>query len=141
MLHLIKNAAGCDGLDQLASRQAPWIVTREDGRAVYRHRTRFLPKRMDEILDGGSMYWILKRQILARQTIHGFEPVVIEAQEHVLLHLDPIIVPVLPAPRRPHQGWRYLEPGDAPADAASLGSAAADLPPALIKELRALALL
>jgi hypothetical protein len=141
MLHLIKNAPGCESLDQLISRQRPWIVTHTGGGSIYRHRTRYLPKRIEEIVNAGSMFWIIKRQILARQAILGFENVRIEAQEHVLLHLNPEPVPVLPTPRRPHQGWRYLEMADAPPDAASLGPAGEGLPPALARELRELALI
>lgn len=148
-VHLIKMAVGADSLEDLRDYQRRSAVRREDGRMVCRHRTRHAPKRDAEILDGGSLYWVIKRQIAARQAILGFEPLEIEGRTHCLIQLDPEVVPVLPQPRRPHQGWRYLEPEDAPEDVGAGGAGAggaggsglADLPPALLNELRALCLL
>lgn len=140
--HLSKLAVGCDGLSMLAKRQQPWIITRADGQQVYRHRTRFLPKRVDELLDGGSMYWIIKTAFLGRQRIVDFETVEEGDKTFTLIHLDPHIVPVLPTPRRFHQGWRYLEAADAPPDMSSGGARGLEtLPPKLLAELRALALM
>jgi hypothetical protein len=141
-VHLSKLAVGCDSIAALVRRQQPWHFTRPDGRLVYRHRTRFLPKREAELLAGGSMYWIIAHQLVARQAIVALEPVTLGEESHVLLHLDPVPVPVLPAPRRAHQGWRYLEATDAPADASAQTAAGlASLPPKLVAQLRALALL
>ena len=155
-VHLIKMAVGIDSLEELQDYQRSaareWTGPQGDGRMVCRHRTRHAPKRDAEILDGGSLYWVIKRQIAARQAIAGFEPLEIEGQTHCIILLDPEVVPVMPQPRRPHQGWRYLEEADAPADLGggrAAGSAAgggsgsdnlADLPSALLKELRALCL-
>jgi hypothetical protein len=142
IVHLSKFAVGCDSVATLVQRQLAWQVTRDDGRRVYRHRTRFLPKREGELLAGGSMYWIIAHQLVARQAILGLEPVTLGEASHILIHLDPVPVPVLPAPRRAHQGWRYLEAADAPADASAQTAAGlATLPPKLVAELRALALL
>ena len=150
-VHLIKLAVGVDSLEELAEYQRRHAVRRADGRLVCRHRTRHAPKREAELLDGGSLYWVIKRQIQARQEILGFEPLEIEGQTHCLIHLNPEVVPVLPVPRRPHQGWRYLEGADVPPDlvgpgggeggAAGAGAGLAELPPALLKEWRALCLL
>jgi hypothetical protein len=140
-LHLSKFAVGCDSLATLERRQQPWTIVREDGRTAYRHRTRFLPKRWEEVVDGGSLYWIIKGQMLVRQSVFAFEPVGAGDDAHVLIHLDPQLVPTLPTPKRMHQGWRYLTADDAPADAGAVGAVLANMPPTLIKELRALALL
>ena len=151
-VHLIKMAVGIDSLEELQDYQRRSAVAREDGRMVCRHRTRHGPKRDAELLDGGSLYWVIKRQVTARKAIVGFEPLEIEGQTHCIILLDPEVVPVLPQPRRPHQGWRYLEDADAPADVgADVGGSAnggkggvsglAELPPALLQELRALCLL
>ena len=142
-VHLIKMAVGIDSLEELADYQRRSAIRRADGRMACRHRTRHAPKREAELLDGGSLYWVIKRQIMARQEILGFEPLEIEGQTHCLIHLNPEVVPVLPLPRRPHQGWRYLDGADAPPDMGGEGAGAglADLPPALLKELRALCLL
>jgi hypothetical protein len=142
IVHLSKLAVGCDSLANLRQRQQAWHFTRADGQSVYRHRTRYLPKRADELLAGGSLYWIIAHQLVGRQSIIGFEPITIGQDSHVLIHLATEPVVVLPTPRRAHQGWRYLEAGDAPIDA-SAGTAAtlAALPPKLLAELRNLALL
>lgn len=147
-VHLIKMAVGVDSLEELAAYQRRAAVRRADGRMVCRHRTRHAPKRESELLDGGSLYWIIKRQVMARQEILGFEPLEIEGQTHCLIHLNPEVVPVLPMPRRAHQGWRYLDAADAPPDLEGAGGAAGagasslgELPPALLRELRALCLL
>lgn len=146
MVHLIKMAVGIDSLEELQDYQRHAARAGVDGRPVCRHRTRHAPKRDAELLDGGSLYWVIKRQIAGRQAIAGFEPMEIEGKTHCIILLDPEVVPVLPQPRRPHQGWRYLEDADAPADLGAgsggigNGGSLADLPPALLKELRALCL-
>lgn len=139
--HLIKLAVGCASLAQLSARQQPWLHDRADGRRVYRHRTRFMPKDADAVRQGGSMYWIIKGQILARQSVIDFELVDAAEAGHCLIHLAPEIVPVLPTPRRAHQGWRYLSPEDAPPDVGSGSGDAASMPAAMARELRALALI
>ncbi len=142
-VHLSKLAVGCDSLATLRLRQQPWHHACSDGQRVYRHRTRFMPKRDTELLAGGSLYWIIANQLVARQSIIGFEAITLDQTSHVLVHLDAEPVPVVPTPRRAHQGWRYLEAVDAPVDAVA-GSAAASLaalPPKLLTELRSLGLL
>ncbi len=141
-VHLSKLAVGCDTMASLIQRQQPWHFKRPDGQQVYRHRTRFLPKREVELLAGGSLYWIIGHQLVARQAIIALESVHMGDSSYVLVHLAPQPVPVLPAPRRAHQGWRYLEAADAPPDASAQAAAGlASLPPKLVAELRALALL
>jgi hypothetical protein len=141
-VHLSKLAVGCDSLASLRQRQTAWHFTCADGQTVYRHRTRYMPKRGEELLAGGSLYWIIANQLVGRQRILGFESVTIGETSHVLIHLEAEPVAVLPVPRRAHQGWRYLEDGDAPADASACTAATlAALPPKLLAELRSLALL
>ncbi len=140
-LHLTKCAVGCDSLEALRSGEKRWIMTREDGKRAYRHRTRYLPKRALEIEDGGSLYWIIKSQLVARQAVLGFEMMTEGAASFTLIHLNPDIIPLLPLPRKFHQGWRYMEAEDAPADLADSGKGAEAMPPALLQELRALGLM
>jgi hypothetical protein len=141
-VHLSKLAVGCDSLASLRQRQTAWHSTRTDGQIAYRHRTRYLPKRCEELLAGGSLYWIIANQLVGRQRILGFEPITIGETNHVLIHLEIEPVSVLPTPRRAHQGWRYLEANDAPADASATTAATLTaLPPKLLAELRSLALL
>ena len=100
--------------------------------------TRFRPKRADELV-GGSIYWIIKHRIAARQIIIGFADR--EEDRRTIIRLDPLLVPVRALPRRAHQGWRYLEPADAPLDLDGDDSGLADLPSALSIRLAALALI
>jgi hypothetical protein len=130
MLHLTKVAVGCATAEALRARVA--------GRAyggVVRILTRFKPTRHTELV-GGSLYWIIKHRLVGRQQILGFA----EAEDRrCMIELDARLVPVQPHPRRAHQGWRYLAAQDAPADMGG-GTGLADLPPALLEELSALAL-
>jgi hypothetical protein len=142
MVHLSKLAVGCDSIATLSARQQPWTITRADGRKIYRHRTRFLPKREDELKNGGSMYWIIKTAFLARQEIVDFETMAEGDKSFTLIHLNPEIVPVMPTPRRFHQGWRYLEEADTPPDMHGSGVQGIEtLPPKLLAQLRGLGLM
>ncbi len=140
-VHLSKVAVGCDSVALLEQRQQAWTINGAGGTRIYRHRTRFMPKRAEELADGGSLYWIAKAGFIARQKILGFETVADADKTFTLIHLDPKPVPVLLTPRRYHQGWRYLEEADAPPDmTGSNASSLAAMPPKLLAELRHLAL-
>ena len=132
LLHITKVAVGCASLEMLAERIAGRV---EEGWApVF---TRHRPTRADELI-GGSLFWILRHRLVARQTILGFDTT---EDKKCAIRLDARLVPVQGYPRRAHQGWRYLADADAPPD---LGDGEADLaalPPALLNELSALALL
>ncbi len=129
MLHLTKVAFGATSIDDMLS----WWATRGP---EARLTTRYKPKRADELV-GGSLFWILKHHLVARTEIKGFEEA--EAgKTNIVVSTD--MIRVRPIPRRAHQGWRYLEAADAPADLIS-GDGAAELPPALIGELSALGLI
>jgi len=139
-LHLLKMAVGIESVRHLETVQA---ARREQYGRVF-HVTRFAPRRADEVLAGGSLYWIIKRQIRVRQAIIGIEPIDMGegAGRKTALILDPDVVRTSPTPRRPHQGWRYLEPEDAPPDLSSGGPDGDDVfPPELAAELRTLGLL
>lgn len=100
------------------------------------HVTRSRPKRAGALLDGGSLYWVFRGLMLARQRIEALEPV--EGPDGVTrcaIVLDPVIRRIEPVPRRPFQGWRYLEAKDAPADIPA-GDPLADLSPELRRALR-----
>jgi hypothetical protein len=128
-LHLIKLCVGIDAVEEL---EAYWRG--ETKRVMH---TRQTPKRAEELLDGGSLYWVIKGVIQCRQTIAAVETVG-EGQQarcEVLLNLP--VVRTAPAPRRPFQGWRYLKPEEAPPDLAEL-SAGADMPSDLAAKLREL---
>ncbi|WOK38192.1 DUF1489 domain-containing protein [Sphingomonas sp. C3-2] len=131
LLNITKVAVGCPSLDILAERlQAR--TTNEVAVVTTRNR----PTRHAELI-GGSLFWIIKHKLVARQQILGFEEM--ENERRWIILLDARLIPVDPRPRRAHQGWRYLEGSDAPVDLAALGGA--ELPAALRHELAALGLL
>lgn len=131
-LHITKVAFGVASLDDLSDRIA---LRAEEGAMVM--TTRYLPKRHVEIA-GGSLYWILKHQLIARTPIIGFGEA---AEGRVAIHLEPVLRLVVPRAKRAHQGWRYLEEADAPGDLGGDAEGADTLPPALMGELSALGLI
>lgn len=141
-VHLIKLAVGVEDFDHLASIQQHRIqqAVAQGLPANPRHITRMTPKRQKELLDGGSIYWVIKGVIRARQTLVGFENYTDEeGVRRCAFILDPNLIPTRNRPHRAFQGWRYLDPAKAPPDAD--GNDADDLPPELARDLDALGLL
>ena len=135
-VHLLKIAVGIESLDHFRQRMKARKTK------TFTHYTRHMPKRAEEVLAGGSLYWIVKGYIAVRCPIVGLEEAVLENKgPHCGIVMKTELIPVLPQPRRPHQGWRYLESEDAPPDVAKLGKGAAEMPPELMAELRSLGLL
>lgn len=131
-LHLVKLCVGVDRIEQLTE----WgRAERGRGMPPIVH-TRQTPKRGAEILEGGSLYWVIKGVILCRQAIVGIETLEESGQSRCEIELAPEVVPVAPQPRRAFQGWRYFEAKDAPPDLTS--SEAQGLPADIARELRAL---
>ncbi|MDQ2105815.1 DUF1489 family protein [Azospirillum isscasi] len=140
-LHLIKLAVGIDDLDHLAAVQARRAQT-VAGRPVVPVFTRRVPKRGEEILAGGSIYWVVRGSVAARQRVVAIDTTVDEEGENgCILGMDPQLVPTVPTPHRPFQGWRYLDPQAAPKDLAEAGGQGDELPAHLAAELRSLGLL
>jgi hypothetical protein len=145
-LHLIKLCVGCDSIEDLADWQAERLrARRRAGEKKPRlfHRTFQTPKRRAELLDGGSLYWVIKGLVQVRQPLLDIAAGSKEdGTPCCLLILANALVPVRPTPRRAFQGWRYFDPGEAPADLKQ--SAAHNLiamPPKLKKQLAELGLL
>ena len=114
-VHLIKLSVGSESIDSLIDWQTRRSKQRKGGR--YYHVTRMWPRREAEVLAGGSIYWVIKGEVLCRQRILGFEEKI--GQDGIRrcgIVLDDEIVRVAPALKRPFQGWRYLDPDDAPPD-------------------------
>ncbi len=142
-LHLLKLCVGVSAIEELQA----WIDFRLDQRrlngdeVVQKHTTRMVPKRIGELLDGGSLYWVIKGNIQVRQHLIDIRPFTDnEGIRRCDLILEPRLIPVRWQPRRAFQGWRYLKPEDAPADIAA-GSGESELPTQLRVELSELGLL
>lgn len=132
-LHMSKVAFSCASIDTLRRRIEARV---RDGAVPI--VTRFCPKRADELV-GGSLYWIVKQRIAARQTILGFD--IRTSDRKTIIRLDPELVPVRATAKRGHQGWRYLAAEDAPPDLGEGGDDLARLPPDLAGKLAVLALI
>jgi hypothetical protein len=140
MLHLTKLAVGVRDIAHLRELQAERAIRNPP----LRHRTRSFPRRANEVVDGGSIYWVINGSLLARQrVIDIIEDSRDDGTTCAGLVLHPDLVPLTGRPTKPFQGWRYLLPADAPPDLAHApkvkGEAA--LPATLRHELRALCLL
>ncbi|MDQ0472908.1 DUF1489 family protein [Labrys wisconsinensis] len=137
-LHLIKLCVGAESIADLEE----WIAERVAAAGEHVHTTRMTPKRREEILDGGSLYWVIRGELNCRQAILDLRAVVdAEGISRCGILLDPRVVPVDPRPRGPFQGWRYFEAKDAPPDLAGPGEAADELPMELRRELRLIGLI
>ncbi len=143
-VNLLKLAVGVDSLSHLARLQRGRLEqARTNGHpAELRHFTRNTPRRADEIVAGGSIYWVIAGRIRARQHIVRIERTVgTAARPRCALVFDPEIVAVDPAPHRPFQGWRYLEARDAPPDLSGRRQLDLRMPPEMADELRSLGLI
>ena len=137
-LHLIKLAARATGVDDLINWQT---YVRETHGELF-HTTRMMPKRVNELLDDGSIYWVIKRKIRVRQTILDIQPFTDEAGiKRCHIFLDPELIATRQQLRRPFQGWRYLPASDAPEDMPKVAEGDDELPEHLKAELMALGLM
>ena len=139
MLHLIKLCVGVRDIAHLRELQAARTTTDPP----LRHRTRNHPRRAAEIIDGGSMYWVIGGAVAVRQRVLD----IIEDRRDdgtpcAGIVLDAALVPVAGRLMKPFQGWRYLPAADAPEDLADAGMAnGANLPAKLRRDLQALGLI
>ena len=143
-LNLIKLCVGCDSVDDLRQ----WIEQRLKQRLKrglsreHMHRTRMVPKRADELCDGGSLFWVIRGQALCRQRLVDVRPFVDKAGVgRCYLVLEPKLVLVEPRPWRAFQGWRYLATENCPRDLDRVAPGAKNMPEAMRRELRELGLL
>ncbi|KPF95649.1 lysophospholipase [Rhodopseudomonas sp. AAP120] len=143
-LHMIKLAVGCDSVKELTSRVAERarLAKAQGLPRQHFHVTRMVPKRDAELLDGGSLYWVIRGEIAARTRLIGIEPFRDgEGIARCRLIMEPKVVPVSPRPMRPFQGWRYLTAADAPPDLGKAAESIAAMPEPMRRELRELGLL
>jgi hypothetical protein len=144
-LHLIKLAVGCESVKELKGWVAErMLAAKKKGLPQHHvHVTRMTPKRVEDILAGGSLYWVIRGEVAAREKIIAVEP--FRDRDGIgrcRLVMQPKLIPVSPRPMRPFQGWRYLTPDDAPSDLGRTSAAGvAAMPEPLRRELRDLGLL
>lgn len=131
-LNMTKIAFRCDAVPELAKR----LRQRHAAEGRLYLTTRYRPKRHEEMI-GGSLYWIIAHRIMARSQILGFADAPDGRTE---IEISPDLIPVESLPKRAHQGWRYLEDKDAPADLPFGQEALAEMPPKMVKELTILGL-
>jgi hypothetical protein len=143
-LHLVKLCVGCDSLEDLED----WVEFRVDEmrrageKPEHRHTTRMVPKRASDLLDGGSLYWVIRGNVQVRQPlldIRAFRDE--EGIQRCHLVLDPELRATEWQPRRAFQGWRYLTEADAPRDLGAGRAGLRELPVELRRELADLGLL
>jgi len=136
-IHLQKLSVGSESIESL--RQWQKTVLRRRARkgqsAHHIHVTRMMPKRAEELVESGSIYWVIKGLIQCRNKIIALESCqTADGRKACRLVLEPLLIPVMPTPKRPFQGWRYLKPEDAPKDL-DQASGAQDLPAHLRAQL------
>jgi hypothetical protein len=143
-LHLIKLCVGCDSIEDLRE----WVTERSltaiaSGLEPHSsHVTRMAPKRARDLLDGGSLYWVIKGQLSARQPLLDIiEFTDTDGIGRCRLVLGPEVIETMPQPKRPFQGWRYLDAKDAPRDLFERGQSERDMPAELKRQLAELGLL
>jgi hypothetical protein len=149
VLHLIKLCVGCDSVRDLEDWIKEKLKARRKGarnagsrKHERNHTTRMVPKRAGEIIGDGSLYWVIRGQIMCRERVLDIRPFVDKegiGRCHIVLDCKPVLVE--PRPYRAFQGWRYLAPDDAPRDLDRAAPGARDMPEALRRELRSLGLL
>lgn len=130
-LHLIKLCVGVDSVEALQAWRRATVARDPE----WKVRTRQTPKRAGELVDGGSLYRVMKGAVLCRQAIVRIDTVGLGQTARCEIVVDPKIVRVAPAPRRPFQGWRYLDEKDAPEDLGA-DDGTHVLPPRLALKLR-----
>lgn len=143
-LHLIKLCVGADSIEDLRE----WVSRRALAAIAAglephsSHTTRMVPRRVEELLGGGSLYWVIKGQVQARQRLLDIETFKdADGVGRCNLVLGPEVIETAYQPRRAFQGWRYLEDKDAPRDLIELGGGATEMPLDLRRELAELGLL
>ena len=142
-IHLLRMAVRVESVSNLKQLQAERLVqsAAENKSELYTY-TRNIPKRMDELIDDGSIYWVIKKYIKVRQRILGIERHTNEeGRAYCAIQIDPELKQVIARRQKAFQGWRYLKPEDIPVDLHPSQSKVANLPSALADELRELGLI
>ena len=143
-VHLVKLCVGCDTVQALKDWQTERLKELKRARkpAELFHRTLQTPKRRNEVLDGGSLYWVIRGFVLVRQRILDLRPAHKEdGTPCCAIVYDEELIATLPQARRAFQGWRYLPAADAPADLRVVEDDEGEMPQAMRADLRELCLI
>ena len=136
-LNILKLCVGVSEIEELDS----WLRDCRAGRDTLDHTTRMFPKRRDDIVPGGSLYWVIRGMILCRQPIAGLEAITgADGIGRCRIVFQPQIILVRPTPKRAFQGWRYLTAADSPPDLPKAGKSEG-MPEKMRRELAELGLL
>ena len=139
-IHLLRMAVGINSIADLIDLQKRRSQINPDSRLF--STTRNVPKRVDDLLDGGSIYWVVKRLIRVRQEIISIsQEINNEGKKYCLIEINPKQIKVEPRAQKPFQGWRYLNTEDAPVDIELRSSPKAELPEEMLIELKELGLM
>lgn len=138
-LHLSKVAVGCRTVAALTKRQAGRVDS-HNGQPAVICWTRYMPTRHPE-LRGGSLFWIVKQTLAARQSILDLDMQPTTRGQRCRIILDPEVIPLVAAPMRGHQGWRYLQEGAVPPDLSGAGEDMVSMPLNMMRDLGRLGLL
>jgi hypothetical protein len=137
-MHMIKLCVGAESIADLEE----WVADRVRHAGEQVHTTRMMPKRREEIVAGGSLFWVIKGELSCRQSILDLRPTRdADGISRCDIVLFPRVVPVHPRPRGPFQGWRYFDPREAPPDLEAADETDHGLPVELQRELRVIGLL
>jgi hypothetical protein len=137
-LHLIKLCVGVSEVEELRQ----WVAEAAESGVARDHVTRMFPKKREELLAGGSLFWVMRGMIMCRQPIADLQELVdAEGTHRCRIVFESRVIAVRPTPRRAFQGWRYLVADDAPPDLKSGQMSPDAMPEAMRRELAALALI
>ena len=142
-IHLLRMAVGIESVSHLKKKQSERISQTgiRSGNGLFTF-TRNVPKQVDDLIDGGSIYWVIKKYIRVRQEILSIERQENEEGKPICaIRIDPVLKPVVARRQKAFQGWRYLKPKDKPEDLKSTKFIAEEMPSELANELRDLGLI
>ena len=117
-VNIVKLAVGVKSVEELALIQRRFLnQSKTQTSKGFYHSTKLMPKKHEAIVESGSLYWVIKGVICARQKIVEIikkeDP---DGVKRCRIYLENSIIKTTPIRKRPFQGWRYLKKNRTPAD-------------------------
>ena len=142
-IHLLRMAVGIESIANLKQIQSDRLIqSRVSNEKKLYTITRNFPKKVEDLLDGGSIYWVIKKYIRVRQSILGIERRKNkDGKPYCAIQIDPILNQVIARRQKAFQGWRYLKAEDKPIDLQISGEKVINMPVEMVDELRELGLI